>query len=304
VGTPFTRTVSTLSKTADTKNFELVLSQRERELEQQQSNNPNANNDDDEDYEDDDDDDAENMLKNALRRQSLFNLKDRLNGKVSRHINEIEQRKLSPYRFCNSPLKKSKKSKDASGTATPTGHVSKKHVPSPLRLVPSFFGGSKRATAAAAAATTVNLETPTEQYVINPKSKYISENKLSKTIATCILERKAKSGSKMSSGGGDNSPLIVRAANQIYRKMNRNRSVKRLNQTTLSSYTARSNLSAISETSSTRATNVSMASSYAYPSLSNVAAVTNTTGFSSPTSPRPHFLFSTELKCSTESIDL
>jgi hypothetical protein len=270
VGTPFIRSTS-MSKTAETKNFEMVLSERERELEHglDESNN--------------EDQDEENMLKNALRRQSLFKLKDRLNGKVSRHINEIEQRKLSPYRFCNSPLKKIKKSK--AELQVSSGHVSKKHA-SPLRI-PSIF--NRKAI----------TETPTEQYIINSKSKYISDGKLSKTIASCILERKAKAGSKSSNGGGDNSPLIVRAANQIYRKMNRNRSVKRLNQTTLSSYTARSNLSAIAE-------NVSLTNSYNHGDSSmNRTNVHNTSGsFASPTSTRSHILFSTELKCSTESIDL
>ncbi len=41
-----------------------------------------------------------------LRRQSLFKLKQKMNGRVSKQISEIEKRKLSPYRFSNSPLKR------------------------------------------------------------------------------------------------------------------------------------------------------------------------------------------------------
>ncbi len=82
------------------QNFEQHLTQQEKNLLQKQSVQMELQNSE------------EDMLKNALRRQSLFKLKDRLSGKVSRHINEIEQRKLSPYRFCNSPLK-TKKSKES-----------------------------------------------------------------------------------------------------------------------------------------------------------------------------------------------
>lgn len=49
------------------------------------------------------------LLQAALRRQSLFKLREKINGKVSRHVNEIEKRKLSPYRFSHSPLKQPRK---------------------------------------------------------------------------------------------------------------------------------------------------------------------------------------------------
>lgn len=57
----------------------------------------------------DDDEATSAALQAALRRQSLFKLREKINGKVSRHVNEIEKRKLSPYRFSHSPLKQPRK---------------------------------------------------------------------------------------------------------------------------------------------------------------------------------------------------
>lgn len=57
----------------------------------------------------DDEKDVSSSVQAALRRQSLFKLREKINGKVSRHVNEIEKRKLSPYRFSHSPLKQPRK---------------------------------------------------------------------------------------------------------------------------------------------------------------------------------------------------
>jgi hypothetical protein len=112
-----------------------------------------------------------------------------------------------------------------------------------------------------------------------------------------------------------NSPMLVKAANQLYKRMNRNRSgvVKRLN-STLSSYQAKSNLSAIAENVSTCNFHNSQLSESSFSMAQHNTSVTNAannskiannnnTNLSSPTTTKPIF-FSTELKCSTESIDL
>jgi hypothetical protein len=46
------------------------------------------------------------LLGDVLRRQSLFKLKEKMNGRVGKQISDIERRKLSAYRFANSPLKR------------------------------------------------------------------------------------------------------------------------------------------------------------------------------------------------------
>jgi len=70
--------------------------------------NEEEHNEEDDD-EDDEDEKSQALLQAALRRQSLFKLREKINGKVSRHVNEIEKRKLSPYRFSHSPLKQPRK---------------------------------------------------------------------------------------------------------------------------------------------------------------------------------------------------
>jgi hypothetical protein len=53
--------------------------------------------------------DVENLdmsFGSMLRRQSLFKLKEKMNGRVGKQISEIEKRKLSAYRFSNSALKR------------------------------------------------------------------------------------------------------------------------------------------------------------------------------------------------------
>lgn len=214
-------------------------------------------------------------LNETLRRQSLFQLKDSLIGKVSRQVNEIEKRKRSPR------SKEKAESSGGEGNSVSTSSntsVTKRYV-SPVRI-PSIF--SKK---------TANLEAPPQdQYVINTKSKYISENKLSKTIATCLAEKRKKTALGNRTNESSSSPLIVKAAAQFCRRhMNRNRSVKRLNSSNLSSYHARSNLSAISENHTPvrqTAHDNSDAKSPAQPSAS------------------PSLLLSNKLKCTSESIDL
>jgi hypothetical protein len=148
------------------------------------------------------------LLQNVLRRQSLFKLKEKINGKVSKQINEIEQRKLSPYRFSNSPLKKravSSKSSDHAGSSK-----------SPIR-VPSIF--CKRILA----------DHPNEGY--NVKTSKRSSDKLSKTIGSSSVSSSSMSSEPKLPADTNSSPMLVRAANHFYKKLNRNRSIKRLNVT-------------------------------------------------------------------------
>ncbi len=200
----------------------------------------------------------DDLLQNVLRRQSLFKLKEKINGKVSKQINEIEKRKLSPYRFCNSPLK-NKKAKESLSSLTggssgisSSGHISKnKHSnASPLR-VPSIF------------CKKILGDKPEENYIVK-MDKRDHTHKLSRTIATSSIKAalEASSPSKQKIEPKipvSESPLIVRAANQFYKKLNRNRSVKRLN-ATISNYqlsTSSNNISQVVSNLSSIPENVS-----------------------------------------------
>ena len=200
----------------------------------------------------------DDLLQNVLRRQSLFKLKEKINGKVSKQINEIEKRKLSPYRFCNSPLK-NKKTKESMSSLTggssgssSSGHITKnKHSnASPLR-VPSIF------------CKKILGDKPEENYIVK-MDKRDHTHKLSRTIATssikAALEASSPSRQKIEPKiPVSESPLIVRAANQFYKKLNRNRSVKRLN-ATISNYqlsTSSNNISQVVSNLSSIPENVS-----------------------------------------------
>ncbi|RMZ93949.1 hypothetical protein BpHYR1_025503, partial [Brachionus plicatilis] len=176
----------------------------------------------------------ENMLQSCLRRQSLFKLKETMNGKVSKQVSEIEQRKLSPYRFCNSPLRM-KKFKESSSSLN--GRRIGKLGASPIR-VPSIF--SKK----------ILKETPREHYIIKNESEQNGQ-----------------------------SP-------KIFRKLNKNRSLKRLN---MVSNQVSSNLSSIAENE-----NGSM--------LDESRKNSSQCKMGSPVG--KNFIMSKELICSTESIDL
>jgi len=216
----------------------------------------------------------ESLLQNVLRRQSLFKLKEKINGKVSKQINEIEQRKLSPYRFSNSPLK-NRKSKDCSKSSivSASGSGSKsKHV-SPIR-VPSIF------------CKKILAETPQESYIVKTsKSRPNTMDKLSKTIAGSGTSKEPKLPKDSNS-----SPLLVRAANQFYKKLNRNRSIKRLNVTMSSNVSQTPTLASISE-------NDYAATPLKSVDLNKFDSVTN-----SPMSKQ--LLNVNEWKCSSESINL
>jgi hypothetical protein len=216
----------------------------------------------------------ESLLQNVLRRQSLFKLKEKINGKVSKQINEIEQRKLSPYRFSNSPLK-NRKSKDCSkssiGSSACNGSKSK-HV-SPIR-VPSIF--CKKMLA----------ETPQDSYTVKTsKSRTNTAEKLSKTIAGSTTSKDPKIPNDSNS-----SPLLVRAANQFYKKLNRNRSIKRLNVTMSSNVSQTPTLASISE------------NEYATPVLKPIDINKLESATNSPMGKQ--LLNVNEWKCSSESINL
>ena len=219
----------------------------------------------------------DSLLQNVLRRQSLFKLKEKINGKVSKQISEIEKRKLSPYRFSNSPLKSRKTKDSCSKSSLVSGAGKSKHV-SPIR-VPSIF------------CKKILAETPQENYVVKASKSLSRQNatdQLSKTIASS-----SSSSSKEPKLPSDtnSSPLLVRAANHFYKKLNRNRSLKRLNVTMSSSVSQTPNLASISE------------NDYAVSALKTVdlnkieANMTN-----SPMSKQ--LLNINEWKCSSESIDL
>lgn len=72
-----------------TTNFERVLDHEQSSIEQNSTD--------------------DSMMQAAIRRQSLFKLKENMKGKVNKHVSDIEKRKLSPYRFSHSPLKQPKK---------------------------------------------------------------------------------------------------------------------------------------------------------------------------------------------------
>lgn len=251
----------------------------------------------------------DNMLQQVLRRQSLFKLKENINGKVSKQINEIERRKLSPYRFSNSPLKHHKKHKESLVSLNPNkGHIQKSHHVSPLR-VPSIF--CKR----------ILGDKPEENYVVKSK-RTGSSHKLSRTIATSSIQA-AMESSKMPSSNSSESPLLVRAASQFYKKLNRNRSVKRLMMSSSSNYQLNglssnqnnlsqvvSNLSSIPENvsssdggptiSSTNNNDCEMENDNPQNNVSSVSAKFNSS--SSPNTGK-HLLMVNEWQCS-ESIDL
>lgn len=165
--------------------------------------------------------DDENMLQNVLRRQSLFKLKEKINGKVSKQISEIERRKLSPYRFSNSPLKQKKlKEQSTSKLATKT---TKRQENTICKLG----------------------EIPEEQYFVKNSTSH-SSDKLSTTIATSTVQHtKAQEATVSKSSpfrklqenvvANVDSPtrLIRAAANKyFYKKFSKARNIKRLNATT------------------------------------------------------------------------
>lgn len=165
--------------------------------------------------------DDENMLQNVLRRQSLFKLKEKINGKVSKQISEIERRKLSPYRFSNSPLKQ-KKLKEQSTSKLATKPTKRQEN------------------------TICKLgEIPEEQYFVKNSASH-SSDKLSTTIATSTVQHtKAQEATVCKSSpfrklqenvvANVDSPtrLIRAAANKyFYKKFSKARNIKRLNATT------------------------------------------------------------------------
>lgn len=171
-------------------------------------------------------DDEDNMLQNVLRRQSLFKLKEKINGKVSKQISEIEQRKLSPYRFSNSPLKQKKSKEHGTSNLISKQTVMKRCSDLPVSKL---------------------TEIPEEQYVVK------SSDKLSTTIATSTIKETESEHVKSSfvSNPGKkfdkpfrkidqnqtttnviSSPFRAAANKFFYKKFNRNRNVKRLNATT------------------------------------------------------------------------
>jgi tether containing UBX domain for GLUT4 len=206
----------------------------------------------------------DNMLQNVLRRQSLFKLKEKINGKVSKHINEIEKRKLSPYRFANSPLKPKKMKETNLSLLSKIAHL-KNHITNEETEnndSPSKTGGG----GGIFSRKILKEQSENEQFINKTKPK----NMLSTTIATSTCSPKIPS----------DSPLIARAKNQFYKKFSKNRSVKRLNATMTPFST---NLSSIADTSL---------------DMSN-----NQTINKSVNSPTGKHLISS-WKCSTESIDL
>lgn len=240
----------------------------------------------------------DNMLQNVLRRQSLFKLKEKINGKVSKQISEIEKRKLSPYRFSNSPLKH-KKYKDSSSGLSVANHITK-HA-SPIR-VPSIF------------CKKILADAPQDSYIVKTKR---TGSKLSKTIATSKLvspkgnDENAPSSSINEVKLPTDSPLIVRAANSFYKKLNRNRSIKRLNVTL--SQTTQSNLSAISEHSQLEKSSILKSVDLNSKSMlddeknnsTNSMIINKNVSMQSSNSPiGKHLVRSNELKCTDSSIDL
>jgi len=149
----------------------------------------------------------DNMLQNVLKRQSLFKLKDKINGKVSKQISEIEKRKLSPYRFSNSPFKLKKFKEAGSSSLSIAGHISK-HI-SPVR-VPSIF--CKKLLA----------ETPKDSYVVKKSREH---SKLSRTIATSNIAEVLKVA-EHADGDDSNrkeSDCLSNSINEFIKKSNKNR---------------------------------------------------------------------------------
>ena len=132
-----------------------------------------------------------------LRRQSLFKLKEKMNGRVSKQINEIEKRKLSPYRFSNSPLKR----------------ASTLHKTSPVRvptvICKSLLKGS-------------NLH---EHFKFKKLNNTTPADSNSNSIYTASTLNSSNFEVKLPT----DSPLLHKAANEFNkRKLSRNKSVKRL----------------------------------------------------------------------------
>jgi hypothetical protein len=153
-----------------------------------------------------------------LRRQSLFKLKEKMNGRVSKQINEIEKRKLSPYRFSNSPLKRASTLHKTSPVRVPT--VICKSLLKGSNLHEHF--NFKR----------LNNTTPAE----NLNGIYASSN-----LNNSNFEVKLPT----------DSPLLAKAANEFNkRKLSRNKSVKRLKVTN-------TNASPLHHTTTTTLTNKS-----------------------------------------------
>lgn len=197
------------------------------------------------------------MLQACLRRQSLFKLKETINGKVSKQVTEIEQRKLSPYRFSNSPLKL-KKYKDSSSGLN-SGRVTKTGI-SPIR-VPSIF------------CKKILRDTPREQYIIKGNKSSLNESDSPAKLREPRLPTE--------------SPLIGKASERFFRKMNRNRSVKRLSAKI--SNQVSSNLSSISENDTTT-------NEHKTPLVNKQQPIGSPIG--------KNLIMSKELICSTDSIDL
>lgn len=237
-------------------------------------------------------DSSDSSLQAALRRQSLFKLRDKINGKVSRHVNEIEKRKLSPYRFSHSPLRQLKKYKDGNG-GTSTGHIAKHHHhhhTSPGRMSSSLC-------------RQLLTDTPTEHYVI----KRVPNDEESNEPANIKLPVESK--------------LIARAASSFYRKLSRSRSVKRLNSTQVTPQSTTStlqtasgggagfsNLSSISENVSTNEQtrlDETVAASVDNTTIDRSSKINSSRCQNNTSSPTgKHLMLSTELTCSTDSIDL
>lgn len=156
----------------------------------------------------------QNLLENVLRRQSLFKLKDKMNGKVSKQINEIERRKLSPYRFSNSPLKAKRAKEHTSGLGS---HAKRTELP-----------------------VSKLTEIPEEQYVVKATAKNKPVNKLSTALATSTVGTKNNNVFKKIDQNSVQSPTMVRVAGLankfFYKKFNKSRNVKRLNATTNSPF--------------------------------------------------------------------
>jgi hypothetical protein len=149
----------------------------------------------------------ENMLQNVLRRQSLFKLREKIHGRVSKHVNEIEQRKLSPYRFCNSPLKKS-------------NNLSIAKTQSPVRI-PSVF-----------CKNLMKSGIIQEQFKIKRMKRDQRLMAQSTTSSSLSSTTKTTSNSSLNEANlPTDSTLIVKVANEFNKnkKLNRCRSVKRLN---------------------------------------------------------------------------
>lgn len=126
----------------------------------------------------------------------MFKLKEKINGKVSKQISEIERRKLSPYRFSNSPLKQKKFKEN------------------------NCCGSSKQSKRSEIPISKLS-EIPEEQYIVKA-----SQNQQPQPLASPFR--------KLDQNVSTNSPQsLVRAAASkfFYKKFGKSRNVKRLNAT-------------------------------------------------------------------------